>query len=286
MSARSWQFRLAASASRTLPPAAALAVADWLADAYSCRAATDRAVVRHNLELLGGEPVSPASPRIRDVFRNFGRYLVEFFTAHRPDRLPIAIEGHTHLRAAQGEGRGVIALTAHLGNWEAGAVAMRRLGCRIAAVALPHQDRSINELFTRQRERCGVDSIPLGPAAAAACLDRLREGGLVGLLGDQVFSGSSLDVRFSQGRLRVPRGPAVLSLRAGAPVLPVFILREGPGRLRMRLEPAILPVAAVGPDRVATLTQRYADVMARYVAQYPEQWVMFQRLEAQGSDGP
>ena len=158
-------------------------------------------------------------------------------------------------------------------------MALRRLGFEVAAVALPHEDPALNVLFDRQRARCGVHVIPVGPTATPACVRWLRQGGVLGLLGDQAYGADSVRVPFGRGLLRAPRGPAVLSLRTGAPVLPTFVIREAPGRLRMRISAAIAPEEACGPDRVADLTRRYAAALHEGIQRVPEQWIWLQRIE-------
>ena len=121
--------------------------------------------------------------------------------------------------------------------------------------------------------------IPLGRAATPACVRWLRQGRVLGLLGDQAYGADSVQVPFGRGRLRLPRGPAVLSLRTGALVFPTFVIREAPGRLRLRIRTAIRPEEAQGSDRAADLTRRYAAALYEGIQHVPEQWIWFQRIE-------
>ncbi len=213
-----------------------------------------------------------------DVFRNFARYLVEFFAIRRAEVPALDIEGSTHLERCRVGGRGAILLTGHLGNWELAAVFIRRLGIPVTVVALPHADPRTDRLFTRQRQRCGLKVIPLGEQAARCCLHRLKTGNLLGMLGDWDVTGAGLPVPFGSGSLTMPRGPAVLSLRSGAPVLPVFLIREGRWAFRLFIEPAIWPEGGgTGDALVRSLTRRYADVLERYVRRFPKQWLMFHK---------
>jgi KDO2-lipid IV(A) lauroyltransferase len=144
-------------------------------------------------------------------------------------------------------------------------------------VALPHGDPATDRLFSRQRQRCGLEVIPLGKEAGRRSLRSLQEGRLLGLLGDREFGGEGLEVRFGAGTLTVPRGPALLSLRSRAPIVPAFFIRESPWTFRLVVEPAILPDGEdTGPDAVDTLTRRCAAAVERMVLRHPDQWLMFE----------
>jgi KDO2-lipid IV(A) lauroyltransferase len=280
MSLKYLGYRCAQWLSETLPSESAFRVAERLADLQWRSSAKDRQAVQANLSLVLGTPTPESSPLVRDVFRNFGRYLVEFFSIHRMQQPEVIVEGYDHLAKALEPHRGTIAMTGHVGNWEVAAVLLRRMGIPLSAIALPHDDPRMDRVFTQQRARCGVDTIPLGADAARRGVQRLRDGGLLGILGDREFFGHGLTVSLYGREVLFPRGPAVLSLRAQAPVVPTFLIREGPWKFRLCLEPPIWPTTTDGRlDRsIRRLTQMYADVLARYLRRFPDQWLMFQSV--------
>lgn len=269
-------YRLAQWASVRVPPRQALRCADRLADLWWRGARRDRAAVAANLSLILGRAVAVEEAQTRETFRHFARYLVEFFTSHREPPPMVRVEGEPHLRAATGGGRGAIILTAHLGNWEVGAAVLQRMGFPMSVVALPHGDAAMDRLFNRQRARCGLDVIPVGPRAVRLSLMRLRAGSLLGLLGDREFGANGMRLPLPNGAMvTVPRGPAILSLRSGAPALPSFLLREEPWAFRLCLEPPIWPEGH-GDEAIRALTARYLEVIGRHVQRAPSQWLMFQ----------
>lgn len=279
MRGKYWGFWLAERLANSLPEGSAFGCAERLADAQWRLSARDRAAVTANLSLIMGQPVSERSPLVREVFRNFGRYLVEFFTFHRAAPPALTIDGYHHLADARRGGGGVLALAAHLGNWEVGAALLHRLGVPVSVVALPHPDPRLDRLFNRQRQRCGVEVIPLGPEAAHRSLQRLRVGGLLGIMCDRAFSRDGIPVVLCGREVAFPRGPALLSLRSRAPALPTFLVREHRGTFRLCIEPPIWPQAAGShASSVRSLTQQYAAVVERYLNRFPSQWLMFQSI--------
>ena len=276
MSVKYVGYRLAKWLSTILSPAAAFACAERLADLRWRCAADDRAAVETNLSvLLGGE--LPEQPRfVREVFRNFGRYLVEFFTIQRIGQPQVTVDGYDHLVTALNRRRGVIVLTAHLGNWEVGAALIRRMGHPVAAVALPHADPQMDRLFNRQRQRCGIEVIGLGRDAVRRSLQTLQAGRLLGILGDREFADNGLPLPFGGGMMTLPKGPALLSLRGRAPIVPTFLMREGSWRFRLCFEPPIWPpLSDRGAGSLRMLIRSYAASIERYVKRFPEQWLMF-----------
>ena len=260
----------------------------WLADRladwhWSHAPAEERRAVSANLSVILGEPVDEDSPLVRSVFHHFGYYLTEFLGAHRPDGAPI-VEGCDALARALRAERGAMVLSAHIGNWEVGGAVLARMGFPTHVVALPHRDPRVNAFFDEQRARCGVGVVPLGPRATRHSMDLLRAGEVLGILGDREFGDNGITVSLFGRQALVPRGPAVLSLRTGAPVIPIFFIREAPGQFRFYVEPAIRPPAPMQnggavPHAVQALTQRYTDRLAAYIKRFPTQWVVFQPFE-------
>ena len=276
-------YRLTQEASLNLSPDAVYRWSERLADARWRSARSVRDVVSRNLSLLLASPPHQQSGRAREVFRSFARYLVEFFNMHRADRTPVAFDGYAHVEEASKAGRGVIVLTAHLGNWELGAAALRRLGHPMAAVALPHANPRIDRLFNRQREACGIRVIPTGARAVQQSLRVLRQGAILGLLGDADFGHDTVSTSVGRVQLSMPRGPAVLSFRAQAPVVPVFLVREGPWRFTLYCEPPIWPERTQSATAwITRAMQAYASSFERYLLRYPDQWLMFRPVTAAG----
>ena len=275
MSLRGVGYRLVQWLSVHLPNACAVRGAECVADLWWRCAAGRRAIVHQNLCMVLGTSTAQGSMS-REVFRNFGRYLVEFFAIHTIRHPEVTLDGLQHLEDARHRQRGVIALTAHLGNWEMGAIMIRRMGVPTTVVAWPHGTSDMDRLFNQQRARCEINVIPMGADAARASLQCLRDGHLLGLLGDWEFTDHGLTLPVFERPVRLPRGPALLSLRSQAPVVPTFLIREGRWKFRLCFEPAIWPdpQGAEEPS-IRRMTQRYARVLERYIQRFPEQWLMF-----------
>ncbi len=245
----------------------------------------DRRAVRRNLRLIMGS--RPDLPQLsREVFRNFGKYLVDFFRMARTVNKEF-IQDHVVIRNRQlldeilKLKKGVILLTAHIGNWELGAVVLSRLGYPFAAIALPHKERPVNDLFNEQRETHGIEIIPSNNAVRR-CMEVLKENKIIALLADRDFTKHGEKLNFLGKQAIIPKGAAVFSFRTGAPILPTFLVRTAEGQFELIFDPPIFP-----PDRVdgqiedealRGLMQRHTQVIEEKIRQFPTQWLMFREF--------
>jgi KDO2-lipid IV(A) lauroyltransferase len=118
----------------------------------------------------------------------------------------------------------------------------------------------------------------------------LKGNGLVALLGDRDFSANSITVEFFGRPVPMPRGPAALSRRLGAPLIPIFMIRERDDSFRLEIERPIYPEPEEELSRgdeagaIKALMLRYLKVIEDYVRRYPEQWYMFRGVWNGGKD--
>ena len=260
-------------------------VARRLADLYSGRAPVDREAVRRNLtQVLGREP-SPNE--VKEVFRHFGMYLVDFFRfAHltpRKVRRWIRIEGVEHMEEALKGGKGAIGVSAHLGNFELAGAVLALLGFPVSAVVFTHQNSYVDAFFSRQRTGVGVRSIAVRSqnqrALYEASLAALQKNGILALVGDRDFFGNGMELPFFGKSVKIPRGPAAFSLRTGAPIVPGFLVREKDGTYRFWLEKPIRPPEGVSREEaVRRMTEQCVEAMSRVIRKYPTQWYLFQEF--------
>jgi len=267
-------YSFASRLARHLPAALAYALARAVARAFWHASAARREAVLANLARV--VPTLPPRERealARRLFANFAEALVDSWRAERAGagQAPtVEIEGDEGLRAAVRSGDGVLLWSAHLGNWELAAGELARRGYAVSAIARPHEDEGLERWFARRRAAAGVRVVARCPGAIEA-RRVLRRHGLLALLGDRRFEGQGRAVPFFGRPARLPAAPLALARRTGARVVPGFVVREGRGRYRVHLEPA-LEVSGEGALR------ELARALERHVGAHPDQWYVFERV--------
>lgn len=266
-----------------LPLKIAYKFAVLISDLHYLFAYKDRLAVKENLKAIFPDKPDKEIRAIRiRMSRNFAKYLVDFFRFPNLDKEYIKkyvkIENIHYLEEALAKGKGVIALTAHLGNWELGGVVIAILGYPFWAVALPHKNKKVDNFFNRQRESKGVKVIPLGKAVRS-CLNLLRENKIIALVGDRDFSAKGVIIDFFAKSTFFPEGPAAFSLKTGAPIVPGFMIRNEDDTFSLKFEKEVefIPKNNNDSDQVA-LIKSYKNIIEDYIRKYPDQWYMFRRF--------
>ncbi len=248
-----------------------------------------RAALGDNASHLLGARATPAEREALSlaVLRSFARFATEIVSSPGAALDGLSVEdvtGREHYERAAAAGRGVIGVTLHMGNYEAGALLLARVAA--APVAIVYT-RDPTGLFERTRSRLrrahGVREVEVGgsrPLFALELLDVLRRGGAALLAGDLGFEaegagGASL-YPFLGGRAPFLALPARLALATGAPLLPCFCLRDR-RRLRLEIAPPIFPAEAGSADAAMA---RLLAVFVEYVRRYPDQWLIVHRYFA------
>ena len=270
---------------RRLPVEASLAFGAALGRGYAATRSRRVGFAHENLRIAFPDW---SEERRREVLReslaNVGRTLAELALLQGPrrDRIlaGVRIEGfeNVDLARAQSGCKGVIAVTAHLGNWELGGMAVAAQGLALRVVHRPISNARIEAMVRGWRESAGLVPLPFRGAAAGA-LRALRDGHHVLMLIDQDCPRSEAIFSDFFGLPAATRkAPARLAMKTGAAVLPVSVERQGGGAhhvVRIGAPLALVPEGQPGAleDNVATMN-RALEAMIRRV---PTQWSWLHR---------
>lgn len=276
-------YRIGQFIALTLPLKIGYRLAVFFSDVHYLFADKDRLATRENLKVIFPEKTKKEIRRIQiRMFRNFAKYLVDFFRFEKLDLKYIGnnirLENIQNFNEALSKGKGAIILTAHLGNWELGGVVIALLGYPFYAVALPHKEKKVDRFFNFQRQRKGMQVIPLGKAVRA-CLNLLKENKLVALVGDRDFTEKGIVLDFFGKPTFIPEGPAAFSIKTQSPIVPGFMVRNPDDSFTLRIEKAIYFEPTGNKDKdIEALINRYKMIIEDYIRRYPDQWYMFKRF--------
>jgi len=243
-----------------------------------------RAVVAANQAQVLGRPADDPLVRAstRRAFRSYARYWFDAFDvatwSDERIREALPFEGLDEVRKLLADGKGVIAVAPHMGNWDAAGRSLLAHGITLLSVAERLRPEALFELFLHHRQALGMDIIGLADDGDAArkLMTALSEGRFVALVADRDLSGRGIEVEMFGAVRRLPAGPAVLALRSGAPIITVDIY-ETPSGWRCALRPPVV-FTPTGDRRgdVEALTRAIAERFERAIAAAPSGWHLFQ----------
>lgn len=275
------------SAIRHLPAGAAYGLFRRTADVVWRRRGRSVQRLEANLRRAAGDITEDDLQELtRRGIRSYYRYWCDVFRMQDWGNDEIVARVRTEndnvLWDVMGRGKGAVVALPHMGNWDhAGAWACLTIG-PLATVAERLKPEELFEKFLAYRESLGMKVLPLtgGTENTMTVLgDHLKGGGLVCLPADRDLSGRGVPVTLFGEDTRMPAGPAMLSLRTGAALIPTTIRYEGTEpdhRIVVHFEEPIEPPA--GSKKVGTMTQQLAHVFGARISEHPQDWHMMQRL--------
>ncbi|MFT7475614.1 MAG: lauroyl/myristoyl acyltransferase [Verrucomicrobiales bacterium] len=276
--------KAAAFAAQKVPRSIASAIVTSGAMAASLLAGDRRVIVERNLERALGRQLSVTEARkaVARTFSAYGRYYLDSFRLPALDAKAIddgfGYTGFEHIKNAVDSGVGPILVLPHLGGWEWAAFWLTQVqDLKVTAIVEPLDPPELFDWFRSFRESLGMTVVPVGPAAGPAVLEAINSGEVVCLLSDRVVAdAAAVPVEFFGERTLLPSGPATLSLRTGAPLIPVAVYFDGHKHMAECRPP--VPAIREGNFRadVQRVTQLLADELERFIRAAPEQWHVLQ----------
>lgn len=250
-------------------------------------------VLEHLSWAYGREKSSEAIRNLaQGVFLHFAQVAVDVLrfpklSREELDRLVDKGEGFSVIDRALAEGRGVILLTAHLGNWELMGALFRFYNYPAAVVGRKIYYEKFNEFILNLRESVSLRTI-YQEAPARELLRVLQENQILGLLADQDLDRfEGIFVPFFGRPAYTLTTPVKLALATGAPIVPTFLVREGEGYRLLVEEPIRVEAHGSREETVQEFTVRWSQAVEKKIRAYPDQWAwMHRRWKTQPASQP
>ncbi len=221
-------------------------------------------------------PRAEREAMVRRVFVNFGKSLIDFIRAPllTPESLNEIVSGsegfEEHVRPVMAQGKAIIALTGHIGNWEILARWVVSQGLPLTVVARDPEDAALGAYLRRLREGSGLGILSRG-SSARDILRLLKRGSSVAILPDQ-NRGNSIVPFFGVPATTVD-GPASLALHTGAVMIPGYAIRQPDDRYHMLFLPPIPAEATGSANDAERIMAGVNNALESVVRRYPDQWL-------------
>ena len=238
-----------------------------------------RQIAFRNLKIVWGGELSE-NERRTIACRNFmhlARVVFElpYLSKLTSDELQrfVSFHGMEYFKSSLKKGRGVLVLASHFGNWELMALAFSLRYCPINIVVRPLDNPFLDKLITKMRTRGGNQLIPK-KGSVRKILRLLAAGDAVALLLDQNPAWyEGVFVPFFNEIACTNKALSTIALRTGAPVIPVFNVRQPDGSYRVFFEPEVVLDRSGDTTRdIEENTAKFNKIIETYVRRYPEQW--------------
>lgn len=251
-------------------------LAGWLAAHVLAPIAGYRRRIRHNLALIMPDlPESEVRRMQRKVPENLGRTLIELYSgpefAARAARATLTGEGVPALDAAHAEGRPVLLVTGHIGNYDAARAALLARGYKVGGLYRPMNNRYFNDHYVEAISRIGKPLFPRGRQGLSEMVRFLRSGGMLGIVIDQ-YMRAGVELDFMGHPALTALSAAEMALRYDALVVPTYGIRQPNG-----LDFDLVFEAPIPSGTPEAMTQALNDSLAAQVRLHPDQWLWTHR---------
>jgi len=214
----------------------------------------------------------------RQVYAHFGQVLLEILWLHGRSRAEVLglveVVGREHVEAAFAAGRGVLCVTAHIGNWEMHGLTHGWMFGPISVVARPIDNPDLHRRLCDVRTM-GGNAVIDKRHALAQIMRGLKENRAIAILIDQnVQAPDGIFVDFFGRGAATTTVAAALAVRTGCALLPSHTVLGRDGRYRLVYDP-VVRWSASGDRRadVARLTQELTTIIEGWIREAPEQWL-------------
>ncbi len=272
---------------RLLPVRCGIAVLRIMGDLHHCLSFGKKRMIRRNLGVLGQYKTVTGSGEneraVREYFRNhyIDRLLILIFPKFgvKEAKRFVAFQGLEHLNEALSFQRGIILVHGHFGPVHLPLVALARLGYRMKQIGLPSEEglswvgRNVAFRLRMKYESIIPAEIIRADSFLREAFRWLKDGGIIMTTGDgsgtkKKLGKHSVFELFGHS-VMFPLGPAILSQKTGAAIIPMFITPGGNGWLYKVIIEKPLVSDQAGKEAVLDITGQFVKRLESYISKYP-----------------
>jgi KDO2-lipid IV(A) lauroyltransferase len=242
-----------------------------------------RDVVLRNLDIAFGDSLTARDKRAiaKKVFANIGRTFAEISRFSKINKAKILrmvdSEGSDTFQEALEYGKGAILAGSHFGNWELMGAYINALGYPVDFLVRGQHNRFVDEYLTRLRHRLNVRVIH-SERGMMPILRALKQNRQVAIVADQHAGSQGIAVKFFGRNVSVPRAPATLAVRSGAPIITGYILRNPDNTHSCVFQPPVYPDPAADEQKeIFRLTKLFTGRIESAIRMRPDLWLWTHR---------
>jgi len=193
----------------------------------------------------------------------------------------LKVQGLEHLEQARALGKGVLAVSCHMGSYEVVAAIWSATLAPVSFFAEELEPRALFEWYRDTRARLGISVLPLDHGGIRKVLEALREQEMVITAIDRDITGTGYLMPFFGKLAPIPLGPAAIALRTGSPLFPVCVYRLPDDTYMAEGTPLVFAESTgnARADQVRATGQLLRRI-EQFIRSHPEQWHVPHRIWA------
>jgi KDO2-lipid IV(A) lauroyltransferase len=172
------------------------------------------------------------------------------------------------------EGKGIILLSSHYGNWEFIAISVAlQVKIPFSVIVKPLRNPYVYDWMNKARTKFGNEIVPLG-ISIRKTYQTLKEKKIVAMVADQRGPKEGVRVSFFGRQVSVYTGPAALALKTGSPIIFSVPVRQKNYKYHsvlVEISQNNLPESY--EDKIKEISQRHTSYLEKIIRENPEQWL-------------
>jgi KDO2-lipid IV(A) lauroyltransferase len=276
--------RLFALIFQLLPHKAAIELGARLGRAANNLWMTRHKIIIQNLEIAFGDSMQAAAREelSRDIFGNIGRTMAEICRYPKMNKQRILdlvdSEGEETFQEVLDYGKGGLLTGSHFGNWELIGAYINALGYPVDFLVRGQHNRYVDDYLSYLRRCSGVRVIHSERGGMKEILRALKNNRQVAIVSDQHAGSQGIVIKFFGRLVSVPRAPASLSVKTGAPIVTGQIIRNQDHTHHCIFDKPIYPnMEADSKEEIFRLTKLFTMRIEQVIRKRPELWLWTHR---------
>ncbi len=231
-----------------------------------------RNVVRINFNHVGLWNASEQKHITRKLYRNMGKYAVDFLRPPYPIP-PHEIHNFETIEPYLSLGKGTIVILGHLGNWEMLSTVFGKKTGRLHVVAKPMNNTIVDKWLLAKRTASSVKTI-YTDNALRKMVETLKADGIIAILIDQYSYFHGTPALFLGKEAKTVRTVAGLAVKMGCSVISTNAIIRPDGRYDINMIALPKPdVAGLSEEQTVSVYQQlHNDVISRQIISNPDHW--------------
>jgi predicted LPLAT superfamily acyltransferase len=224
--------------------------------------------------------------RYLSVYRLFisqGRSLIDrYVIGADPGKFTLELRGYDVIKDILTDSqRGVILLSAHVGNWQAAITALKKLKRTVYLVMTAEENEAVKNVLNLERDRVRIISPDNFLGGIIEIVKVIDEGNIVSIMGDRSYGHDATEVSLLGDRASLPTGAFSIATSVKCPVVVLLSAKVSRNKYIIDVSHIIMPAShakARKKEDVRELVQRFAGILEEYAEQYPFQWFVFRDI--------